>query len=82
MREIDVAKPHILIVEDDPIAAQIIGHALHGYQLSYAYNGHQAIKLILDLSPDLITLDLQLPEVSGYQIAATLDQKDCIYQFL
>jgi DNA-binding response OmpR family regulator len=71
-----VTDPHILTVEDSPTIALLIEQALRqgkkSYQISYAYNGHQALKQVREVRPDLITLDLHLPGTDGYQIAKQL----------
>ena len=68
--------PHILIVEDNPAIARIIEYSLFAgeqrYHFSHAYDGKQALAQIKALQPDLITLDLQLPDINGYEIARRL----------
>jgi len=68
--------PHILIVEDNPVIARIIEYSLFAgeqrYHFSHAYDGKQAFALIKALQPDLITLDLQLPDINGCEIAQRL----------
>jgi DNA-binding response OmpR family regulator len=68
--------PHILIVEDNPAIARIIEYSLFAgeqcYHFSHAYDGKHAFEQIKALQPDLITLDLQLPDINGYEIARRL----------
>lgn len=65
---------HILIVDDYPDALDIWAIFLRacGYQVSTASDGAQAIELAERLLPDLIVLDLELPIVSGFNVAKRL----------
>jgi two-component system cell cycle response regulator DivK len=69
----DTAK-HILIVDDYPDALDIWALYLRsmGYHVSTACNGAEAIRQAERLLPDLIVLDLELPEVSGFDAAKHL----------
>ncbi|MDQ6671743.1 MAG: response regulator transcription factor [Chloroflexota bacterium] len=57
----------ILLVEDDPEAARSLSKALEssGYQVSIAGSGSEARSLIDRVRPDLIILDLMLPDMDG-----------------
>ncbi|MDI6890977.1 MAG: response regulator [Thermodesulfovibrionales bacterium] len=60
----------VLIVDDEPDTVRLIGNAIKeaGYQVTTAYNSEDAIKSIRDLRPDLIVLNLTMPEVSGFDV--------------
>ena len=60
----------ILIIEDDADIQQLLGMALYraGHEPHYAFNGQEGHDKILTLQPDLITLDLLLPGLSGAEI--------------
>ncbi len=64
----------ILVVEDDADTARLIEHHLEkaGYEVDVASSGEQALQLLQWITPDLITLDLQLPGMDGFEFAATL----------
>jgi DNA-binding response OmpR family regulator len=64
----------ILVVEDDIDIAKGIGEFVEtlGHELDFAYTGNQAIKMISDEYYDLILLDINLPNVSGYEICQSL----------
>lgn len=68
------AGKHILIVDDYPDALDIWALYLRslGYQVSTASDGAAAITEAERLLPDLIVLDLELPEVSGFDVARHL----------
>ena len=65
---------HILIVDDYPDALDIWAIFLRslGYRVSTAGDGARAIALAEELLPDLIVLDLELPCVSGFDVAKRL----------
>lgn len=64
----------ILIVEDDHILSQMYQTLLtnHGYGVSTVSDGLQGLTLALQIHPDLILLDLQLPEMDGLSIMHAL----------
>ncbi len=64
----------ILIVDDDPSVLQLMGLTLHraGYEVVVAQNGVEALKKVLAVQPDLIILDLMMPEVSGIEVCQRL----------
>jgi class 3 adenylate cyclase len=59
----------ILVVDDTPANIQTVAAILkgHGYQLSVATNGKQALEVIEKVRPDLILLDVMMPEVDGIE---------------
>ena len=59
----------ILIVEDSPVAIQALVGILReqGYAISVATNGRQALQALDNLRPDLILLDVMMPEVDGFE---------------
>lgn len=63
-------KKHILVVEDDRSLAEWVCEYLtdHGYLVTLATRGDEAIHLIESDQPDLVLLDLMLPEVNGFDI--------------
>lgn len=65
---------HILIVDDYPDAVDIWAIYLRslGYRVSTASDGAEAIAQAERLHPDLIVLDLELPRVSGFDVAKVL----------
>jgi two-component system, cell cycle response regulator DivK len=65
---------HILIVDDYPDALDIWALYLRslGYRVSTAGDGEAALAQAQRLRPDLIVLDLELPRLSGYQVAERL----------
>jgi DNA-binding response OmpR family regulator len=65
-----MGKPLILIVEDEQDGATLIEFHLHrrGYETIIAPDGRAALNALLDGKPDLVILDLLLPELNGYEV--------------
>ena len=59
----------ILIVDDEPrmIEAVSMNLELEGYQVSSATNGHEGLKKICEDLPDLVILDVMMPEMDGFE---------------
>ena len=68
---------HILIVDDYPDALDIWALYLRsmGYRVSTAGDGASAIAQAELLRPDLIVLDLELPRISGFEVAKRLREQ-------
>ncbi|HLZ09103.1 MAG TPA: response regulator transcription factor [Chloroflexota bacterium] len=69
-----MAKPRILVVEDEAKISQIVAAYLRrdGYQVIQASDGREALELARSETPDLIVLDLMLPEISGWDVCRDL----------
>ena len=64
-----MTKPRILVVEDERININILVNILmDDYEVVIAKNGEQAIKRVQEQLPDLILLDIMLPDMDGYSI--------------
>lgn len=71
----DNAMPEkILVVDDDIDSLKLIGLMLqrNGYQVSAANAGHQAIAKATAERPDLIILDIMMPDMNGYEVCRRL----------
>jgi PAS domain S-box-containing protein len=68
-------RPRILLVEDDPSLGAIMRALFgrHGVQARQALNGREALEMCRDVPPDLILLDLLLPDVDGFALAKELN---------
>jgi signal transduction histidine kinase/CheY-like chemotaxis protein len=64
----------ILIIDNEPDTVRLIGNVMKeaGYQVTTAYNSEDAIKSIHDFRPDLIILNLTMPEMSGFDVVEYL----------
>lgn len=70
----------ILIVEDTPANIQILAGILKGkgYQLSIATNGKQALEVLEKIRPDLILLDVMMPEMDGFETCRRIKQSSVL----
>jgi DNA-binding response OmpR family regulator len=61
---------HILIVEDDDLVSRTVQRSLDNdeFQISRADNGLDGIKLAHQCSPDLVILDVLMPEIDGFEV--------------
>jgi two-component system KDP operon response regulator KdpE len=66
----------ILIVDDEPQILRFLKPALEasGYTVLHAAAGHEALRLIANAAPDLILLDLGLPDIDGKEVIAEARQ--------
>lgn len=64
----------ILVVDDEPSIVEIVSLYLHraGYAVQTAHDGRSALSTMMDAMPDLVILDLMLPEVDGLEITRRL----------
>jgi diguanylate cyclase (GGDEF)-like protein len=69
-----LAKAKVLLVEDDPIQASATKEILRkvGYEILWAEDGINAIKLIKSEKPDIVLLDVILPGMDGYEVCRWL----------
>jgi CheY-like chemotaxis protein len=66
--------PTALIVEDEPEANKLLAMLLQlrGYQTESAYRGAEALDKIREQAPDVVFLDLMLPDMDGYDVCRAL----------
>jgi len=70
----------VLIVEDNELNMKLFHDLLdaHGYQTIQTRNGLDALSLAREHRPDLILMDIQLPEVSGLEVTKWLKEDDAL----
>ncbi len=68
----------VLIVDDYPVVADFLDALLihRGFKIIKAFGGEEAILKASQEQPDVIVLDLAMPNVSGYQVAERLKQNE------
>ncbi|NET01957.1 MAG: diguanylate cyclase [Sphaerospermopsis sp. SIO1G1] len=64
----------ILVVDDVTMNLQVMANILdkEGYEVTLVSNGYQAIKRVYSAKPDLILLDLMMPEIDGLEVCETI----------
>lgn len=69
--------PRILIVDDEPTNLRVLRQVLQDepYRLSFARNGKEALALIDQERPDLLLLDVMMPEMTGYEVCQVLRER-------
>ncbi|MGI9134233.1 MAG: response regulator, partial [Rhodoferax sp.] len=66
-------KPKLLLVDDQPINIQVLYQAFAAdCQVFMATNGAQALGICKDNPPDLILLDIMMPEMDGFEVCRRL----------
>lgn len=61
-------KPQLVIADDEADICRLITFLLRSYDLSEAQNGKRALELIRELQPDLVLLDVMMPEMTGLEV--------------
>lgn len=64
----------LLIVDDEPNLRSMLAAALshHGYEISQADGGRKALEMIAADRPDLVVLDVMMPEIDGFEVLRRL----------
>ncbi|MEQ8935541.1 MAG: response regulator [Amphiplicatus sp.] len=82
MKKLDMsaAPKTVLIVEDNELNMKLFHDLLeaHGYSTLQARTGPEALALAAQHRPDLILMDIQLPEISGLQVTQQLKSNDSL----
>ena len=73
-------KLRVLLVDDSHNACKFLSTFLEkrGYQVRSAYDGQSAIPIAQDFRPDVILLDIRLPDMSGYELMRHLKKLDAM----
>lgn len=68
----------ILLVDDDLKNSILLKHFIEaeGYEVIYANNGNVGLEMYKEYHPDLILLDINMPELDGFELARTLRKND------
>ncbi|WP_094228910.1 response regulator [Methanolobus psychrotolerans] len=64
----------VLIIDDDPLAVDLLSEIIKtvGYDVITAYGGKEGIEKALNRIPDILIVDLMMPEVTGFDVISTL----------
>jgi CheY-like chemotaxis protein len=77
IKDVSSIKSRILVVDDERDIVNLIGYHLSksGNEIIQAYNGAEALEKIQESKPDLVILDIMMPELDGYTVCRTLRQQ-------
>lgn len=67
-------KTRMAVIDDDRGLASLVKDALdsENFHVECAHSGSDGIRLVEDLNPDIVVLDIQLPDMSGWDICEKL----------
>jgi len=70
------ARPHVLIVDDEPMILAATGLVLKsaGFRISTTDSGNEAVAIAADEAPNLVLLDIMMPEIDGWETLARLQE--------
>ena len=70
--------PHLLIVDDEENLRSMLAAALrhHGFEVTTADNGREALETIPRVRPDLVLLDVMMPDIDGFEVCRRLRAGD------
>ncbi|MBW2650005.1 MAG: Flp pilus assembly complex ATPase component TadA [Deltaproteobacteria bacterium] len=70
-------RPLILYIDDDRDNRKLVERFLEeSYRVITAESGHEGLKIINDTKPDLLLLDIMMPEMDGYEVCSLLQEND------
>ncbi len=86
LRRADGSPIRVVVVDDEPSLTDLLGMALRyeGWDVRSAGDGHAAIKLVRESRPDVVVLDIMLPDLDGMQVLSRIraDGQDIPVLFL
>jgi CheY-like chemotaxis protein len=74
LKEVDEMARRVLVANDDPTALRLIGYSLQqeGYDVLTASNGLDGLSQVRQLRPDLVVLDIMMPDLDGFEVCRRL----------
>lgn len=71
--KMDTKEPCILVIDDDPGIVRVLIQILKGMgKIHFTTKGTEAVKLALECKPDLIMLDIEMPDINGIEVCKQL----------
>lgn len=73
-------KLKVLVVDDEPNILMSLEFLMrkNGYEVFIARNGAEAIELVKQQQPDVLVLDIMMPEVDGYEVCRYIRQQESL----
>lgn len=68
----------VLVIDDETPITELVSMALRyeGYQMEQAHSGREGIEKVSQFHPDLLILDIMMPDLDGYEVARRLRQEN------
>ena len=75
-----MSRPHVLLIDDDPALLQLLSQYLEqaGYRASTAADGKAGLRALYDGRPDLLILDVMMPELDGWQVCSRVREMSAV----
>jgi two-component system, OmpR family, response regulator VicR len=72
-----VSNELVLVVDDEKTLVKALSFNLEkeGFRVEQAYDGEEALKKVFEIKPDIVVLDLMLPEVDGFEVCRRIRKK-------
>ncbi len=73
---------HILVVDDDPMVTRLvrINLELEGFKVIEAWDGSTALRMLEESRPELLVLDIMMPQMDGWQVLEKVRAQDDLKQ--
>ncbi len=67
----------VLVVDDEPVNVELVTAILEDdYEIIPAYNGREALEKLTSDKPDIVLLDIMMPDIGGYKVCQKIKQQD------
>jgi len=74
VRTVEHAQGLALVIDDDPVVRDVIERTLtaEGFEVAVAADGHVGLQAVRDLAPDVVLLDVMMPELDGWSVLGAM----------
>ena len=78
VQQVDQRQPYVLVVDDEEHITELVAMGLgyNGFEVARAGSGREALVAIEERRPDLVVLDVMLPDLDGFDVARRLRQSE------
>lgn len=79
---ISESRVNILVIDDESDLVELLKYNLakEGYNIEFAFNGFDGLKLAEIIKPNLVVLDIMLPDINGFEVCKRLKQNNFLSQ--